>query len=231
MFSNDEIKKKLGFAAVAYVEDGMTIGAGTGTTAFWFLQALGEKIRSGLSVRAVPTSSQTEEVLHTYSVPVKYLNDVEKIDLVIDGADEIDPDFNLIKGGGGAHLQEKMVAAAADRMLVMADASKLVQQLGKFPLPLEVIPFGWKPVARRIEKEFGIKTAIRQKTNNVFISDQGHYILDCHFGKIDEPKELHAWLNQLPGVVENGLFLGMASATLIGYPDGRIALTEKNKSR
>ncbi len=227
MLSTDEIKQQLGRAAAGYVESGMTIGAGTGSTAYWFLLSLGEKIREGMQVRAVPTSKQTESLLAEHNVPVVGLNEVDKIDLVLDGADEIDPSFRLIKGGGGAHLQEKMVAAAADRMIVLADAGKLVQTLGKFPLPVEVIPFGYRQVQKSIERAFGIPVRLREKNGSVFVSDHGHYILDCHFGAIEEPEQLHAWLNQTPGVVDNGLFLHYASATLVGYPDGSIVYTEK----
>ncbi|GAO43400.1 ribose-5-phosphate isomerase RpiA [Flavihumibacter petaseus] len=225
MLSNDDIKKNLGFAAADYVSSGMTIGAGTGTTAYWFLQALGEKVKQGLDVVAVPTSTATANLLIENNVPLKTLNEVDKIDLVLDGADEIDPAFRLIKGGGGAHLQEKMVAAAADRMIVLADASKLVSQLGRFPLPVEVVPFGYRQVQQKIAKTYGIDVTVREKFGAPFISDHGHYILDCHFGTIADPLNLHAWLNQIPGVVENGLFLQYATATLIGYPDGNIIFT------
>ena len=227
MFSSDDIKKKLGYAAAEYVDNGMTIGAGTGTTAYWFLQALAAKIKNGLSVEAVPTSAQTARVLREQGVPLKELNEVDTIDLVIDGADEIDPAFNLIKGGGAAHLQEKMVAAASKKMLVLADESKLVSVLGAFPLPVEVIPYGSRQVARRINEKYGIEPRLRLKEGKPLVTDHGHHILDCPFGKIEHLHAVHAWLNQVPGVVENGLFLGYATATLIGYKDGTLVYTEK----
>ena len=227
MFSSDDIKKKLGYAAADYVQNGMTIGAGTGTTAYWFLQALAAKIKDGLEVVAVPTSAQTARVLREQAVPLKDLNEVDSIDLVIDGADEIDPAFNLIKGGGAAHLQEKMVAAAAKKMLVLADESKLVAVLGKFPLPVEVIPYGYRQVAKKIREKYGIETILRLRDGKPLITDHGHNILDCHFQKIEHLHAVHAWLNQVPGVVDNGLFLGYATATLIGYKGGALVYTEK----
>ncbi|MFT4022802.1 MAG: ribose-5-phosphate isomerase RpiA [Flavihumibacter sp.] len=227
MFSSDDIKKKLGYAAAGYVVNGMTIGAGTGTTAYWFLQALAERIREGLQVVAVPTSAQTARVLQEQGVPMKDLNEVDSIDLVIDGADEIDPGFHLIKGGGAAHLQEKMVAAAARSMLVLADESKLVNQLGRFPLPVEVIPCGSRQVGKKIKEKYGIEAALRIKDGKPVVTDHGHHILDCSFGRIEHLHAVHAWINQVPGVVENGLFLGYATATLIGYKNGSLLYTEK----
>src|SRR5436190_2476825 len=161
MLTADQIKKQVGFEAAKRIENGMNIGAGTGSTAYWFIQALGDRVKSGLSCKVVPTSTQTERLLNELHIPVIELNSVATLDIVVDGADEIDQQLQLIKGGGGALLQEKMVAAASRELLILADQSKLVPQLGKFPLPLEVIPFGWKQVQRHIRETYLVECTLR----------------------------------------------------------------------
>jgi ribose 5-phosphate isomerase A len=222
MLSANDIKKKIGEEAAKLVKPGMTIGIGTGTTAHWLILSLGKSVQEGLDIRCVPTSSGTVKLAEENKLPLVTLNDIESIDLTIDGADEIDPQLQLIKGGGGALLQEKMVAAASKQMIVIADHTKLVKQLGAFALPVEVIPFGWKQVERHLQKLYSIPTALRLKDGKPLITDHGHYILDCHFGQIADARSLHASLNTIPGVVDNGLFIGIATGTLIGYPDGRV---------
>lgn len=222
MLSANDIKREVGIEAAKLIKPGMVAGIGTGTTAYYLIVSLAQLVREGMDVRCVPTSKETERLLKENNIPVAGLNDVESIDITIDGADEIDPQLQLIKGGGGALLQEKMVAAASRQMIVIADHTKLVKQLGAFPLPVEVIPFGWKQVQRYIQQLYPIEVTRRTKENRAFVTDHGHYILDCHFGHIPDARSLHATLNTIPGVVENGLFIGMATGTMIGYPDGRV---------
>lgn len=229
MLTPDQIKEKVGWAAAQLVKDGMTIGAGTGSTTFWFIQALGVMVEGGLRCRAVATSAHTHELLTIQNIPVIELNDVDKLDLVIDGADEIDEALQLIKGGGGALLREKMVAFAGNYYVIIADNSKLVHQLGFFPLPIEVIPFGYKQVKRCIENKYGIKVALRVKAGQTYLTDNQNYILDLALNQIHDLKTVQSFLKSIPGVVEDGLFLDMAHEAIIGYPNGELR-NLKNKS-
>lgn len=218
----EEIKKRAAVQAMDFVQPGLTIGIGTGSTVYWFIQELAKKVQQGLVCQCVPTSVATRQLAVQLGIPMMELNDVEKIDITIDGADEIDHQLRLIKGGGGALLQEKMVAAASAKLVIIADNNKLVKQLGAFPLPVEVIPYGWKQVQRRIGGFYNIPVSLRMKDEKIFISDHGHYILDCRFAKIKKPEIIAAELNALPGVVENGLFIKMASIAIIADPEGNI---------
>lgn len=222
MSSNEQAKQLIGRKAVELVRPNMTLGIGTGSTAYWFIMALAEKINAGLNCRGVPTSHQTKELMQQHGIPVIELNDVDFIDLTIDGADEVNHQLQLIKGGGGALLQEKMVAAASRQFIIIADENKYVSTLGKFPLPVEVVPYGWKQTRRKIEQLGCKQVKLREQGGDIFISDHGHYILDCYFHQIEDPSVLHAQLNDIPGLVENGLFLGMANRALIGQADGEI---------
>ena len=222
MLSANDIKRKVGEQAAQLLKPGMIAGIGTGSTAYWLLIALGKQVQEGLSIRCVPTSRETARLATEQQIPLIELNDAPVIDITIDGADEIDPQGQLIKGGGGALLQEKMVAAASRRFVIIADHTKLVDQLGAFPLPVEVIPFGWKQVQRRIEQLYQVKSVLRLKDHQPLVTDHGHYILDCHFNQIPDAPALNISLNTIPGVVDNGLFIGMATGTIIGYPDGNI---------
>lgn len=222
MLTANDIKKKVGEQAAGLIKPGMTAGIGTGSTAYWLLMALGKKVQEGLTIRCVPTSRETARLATAQQIPLVELNDTAAIDITIDGADEIDPQGQLIKGGGGALLQEKMVAAASRQLVIIADHTKLVQQLGAFPLPVEVIPFGWKQVQRRIREIYHVDSSLRIKDNQPLITDHGHYILDCHFEQISDAFTLNVTLNTMPGVVDNGLFIKMATSTIIGYPDGTI---------
>jgi ribose 5-phosphate isomerase A len=225
MLSANDIKKKVGEEAARLIKPGMIAGIGTGTTAYWLIMSLGKMAQEGMDIRCVPTSKETARLAEENHIPLTTLNEVDSIDITIDGADEIDPQLQLIKGGGGALLQEKMVAAASKQMIVIADQTKLVKHLGAFPLPVEVIPFGWKQVQRHIRQLYPIQITLRTKDNEPLVTDHGHYILDCHFGQITDARSLHTILNSIPGVVDNGLFIGMATGTLIGYPDGRVELS------
>jgi ribose 5-phosphate isomerase A len=222
MLTANDIKRKVGEQAAQLVKPGMTAGIGTGSTAYWLLMALGEKVRQGLPIRCVPTSRETARLASEQQIPLITLNEAAVIDITIDGADEIDPQLQLIKGGGGALLQEKMVAAASRQLVIIADHTKLVSQLGAFPLPVEVIPLGWKQVQRHIEALYSIQSSLRTKDNQPLVTDHGHYILDCHFNQIADAPALNIALNTMPGVVDNGLFIKMATGTIIGYPDGSV---------
>lgn len=220
MLSSEEIKQLVAKQAAQVVTNNMTIGIGSGSTVYWLIMELGQRIRQGLFFRAVPTSKKTAALAAQQNIPLADLNSVDRIDLTIDGADEIDPHLQLIKGGGGALLQEKMVGAASRELLIIADHTKLVEQLGKFPLPLDVIPFGWKQVQRRMQESYHIEATLRMKDAEPFVTDHGNYILDCHFQQIEHADKLTYELNGIPGVTENGLFINMADLAVIGYPDG-----------
>lgn len=221
MLTQNEIKQLVAEQAAQLVTNNMTVGIGTGSTVYWLIIELGIRVRNGLFFRAIPTSKKTAALCAQQNIPLAELNDVTAIDITIDGADEIDPNLQLIKGGGGALLQEKMVAAASRELFILADESKLVPQLGKYPLPIEVIPFGWKQVQRRIQATWHVKASLRIQDGKPFLSDHGNYILDCPFERIEQPGMLTYELNAIPGVVDNGLFVNMANFVLIGYSDGR----------
>lgn len=222
MLTKEEIKKLAAEQALQFVQPGMTIGVGTGSTVYWFIQALARLVQEGFVCRCVPTSNASNELAKQLGLPMLVLNDVTQIDVTIDGADEIDPLLRLIKGGGAALLQEKMVAAASDRLIIIADHSKFVQKLGAFPLPVEVIPYGWKQVQRHIQSVYKINTVLRMKNEEALVTDHGHYILDCHYLQINDPQKLTVALNMIPGVVENGLFIKMATAAIIADENGKI---------
>ena len=225
--SRVEIKKKVGKYAADLVKPGMIIGIGSGSTVYWLIEELGQRVKQGLHIAAVPTSIQTSKLARKAAIPVADLNDIESLVLTIDGADEIDPKGRLIKGGGGALLQEKIVAAASKELIVIADSSKLVQQLGKFPLPVEVIQFGYKQVEQNIIAAGHCrKISLRKNANEVFVTDQGHYILDCYYEKITDPETLNRALHLIPGVVETGLFVNMANKAIIGYEDGNVQMID-----
>lgn len=226
MLSKEQIKEKVGYEAAQRVKNGMTIGAGTGSTAYWFIQALGNRIKDGLSCRAVPTSLKTSQLLLQQNIPVIELNAVNTLDLVVDGADELDAKLQLIKGGGGALLQEKMVAFSTSRYIIIADESKLVENLGRFPLPVEVIPYGYRMVQDRLESRFGEVVSLRKNGETPFETDHHNYILDIAFQRIPNPAEVAAFLKTIPGMVEHGLFLHMANEAIIGYANGEIKTLE-----
>ncbi|MBD0254742.1 MAG: ribose-5-phosphate isomerase RpiA [Cytophagales bacterium] len=209
--------------AVEFVQEGMVVGLGTGSTAYWAIQRLGQRVKEGLRIRAIATSLRSETLARELGIPIISFADVQSIDLAIDGADEADPANNLVKGGGGSLLREKIVAAASRTFIVVVDESKLVPQLGAFPLPVEVVPFGWEVTAKTCAG-LGCTPTLRMAENQPFVSDNGNYILDCAFGTIAEPATLAVRLNAIPGVVENGLFLGMAGKLVIGRPDGTCTL-------
>lgn len=220
---------------VEFVEDGMKVGLGTGSTAAWMVRCLGERVRDeGLRIVGVPTSTRTADLAQKVGVPITTLDDAKWLDITIDGADEFDPDLALIKGGGGALLQEKIVATASDQMIVISDASKKVEQLGAFPLPVEVIGFGWQTSKALIEETLvgldvlGQDVTLRLNGDAPYVTDEGNYILDLHLHRIGNPRQLGLVLNQIPGVVENGLFVDICDVVVIGHGDGRVEVHDIN---
>ncbi|MBR0937867.1 ribose-5-phosphate isomerase RpiA [Bradyrhizobium jicamae] len=222
----DALKRQAAARALEEVRDGMKLGLGTGSTAKHFVELLGEKVRTGLKVVGVPTSEVTRADAIRCGVPLTTLDDIDHLDLTVDGADEIDPALNLIKGGGGALLREKIVAAASDRMIVIADESKWVEVLGRFPLPVEVIPFGLAATRAAMARAFAQSGAsgemvIRQgKDGHAFVTDGGHWIIDAHLGRIGDAPRLAALLSVIPGVVEHGLFIGLGTSAVLAGAQG-----------
>ncbi len=224
--SKEELKRAAAAQALEYVENGMQLGLGTGSTAKHFVELLGERVRGGLRVIGVPTSEATRVDAERCGVPLTTLDEIDHLDLTVDGADEIDPSLNLIKGGGGALLREKIVAAASARMVVISDDSKWVDTLGRFPLPVEVIPFGLGATRRALAAAFaqaGVagEISLRQgKDGHAFVTDGGHWIVDAHLGRIPDPPRLAALLSAIPGVVEHGLFIGLAKTAILAGSQG-----------
>jgi len=212
----DQEKQLAARAAVQLVQAGSIVGLGSGSTATYALEYLAERVRGGLKVQGIPTSQKIKQLAEQMHIPLTTLEEHPQVDIDIDGADEIDPQLNLIKGGGGALLREKIIASASRRFVVIAESTKQVARLGKFPLPVEVIPFAQTLLKARIEA-LGAKVALRQYAyGNPFVTDEGHHILDCTFGAIQDPAGLAENLRAMPGVVEHGLFIGMAEIALIG---------------
>jgi len=223
---SDELKAKVGEEAAKLVEDGMKLGMGTGSTAEAFIHALAKRVGDGLDIIGVPTSERTAALCEKLGIALTTLDDAPHLDLTIDGADEIDPALNLIKGGGGALLREKIVASASDRMLVIADHTKLVDPLGAFPLPVEVNLFGRRATWLALEKtcrELGIEgdLALREDgQGGPYVTDGGHHIIDASFGRIADPAALSEALLRIPGVVEHGLFTGLATRAIVATQTG-----------
>src|SRR5713226_5430280 len=214
--ANEEEKKAAGRAAAKLARAGDIVGLGTGSTAYFAVVALGERVKAGLKIIGIPTSVHTADLARALGIPLTTLDEHPEIDITIDGADEVDPKLNLIKGGGGALLREKIVASASKKMVVVADSTKIVPALGKFPLPVEIIDFA-RPVIEKKIAALGATTKLRTKPDGQpFITDNGNQILDCNFGKIDDPPALARSLSDMPGVVEHGLFIGLAKLALVG---------------
>ena len=229
----DDAKTAASRRALDWVEDGMRLGLGTGSTAAIFVELLAERVREeGWSIKCVPTSSRTRDLARSLDLHVTDLDEIGWLDLTVDGADEFDPQLNLIKGGGGALLQEKIVATASDKMLVIADDSKQVADLGKFPLPVEVVKFGWETTRAIIEDVLGesevagSQVTMRMDGKSPYVTDEGHYLLDLHTMRIPSPKVLGLMLNQIAGVVEHGMFIDIADAVIVGLDDGSARIFE-----
>jgi ribose 5-phosphate isomerase A len=219
--------KKLAAArAVGYIRSGMTVGLGTGSTAYWAIQGIGEQVKNGLSVRAIATSIQSESLARELNIPIVPFSEIDHLDVTIDGADEVDERLNLIKGGGGAMLREKIVASATRFYIIIVDESKLVRQLGKFPLPVEVAPFGWELTFRRLV-ELGGAPRMRMAGDAPFLTDNQHYVLDTSFGLIADPARLHEGVSGITGVMEDGFFIDMADMVIAGLADGDTRVLER----
>jgi ribose 5-phosphate isomerase A len=225
--AQDEAKRAAAAQAIeTYLKDGMIIGLGSGTTSRWFVRILGERVAKGLRVTGVPCSKSTGELAQEVGVPLANLNDVGQLDLTIDGADEIDGKGRMIKGGGANLLWEKIVASTSNKMVCIVDESKLVETLGRFPLSIEVVPFGWRSTERHLRKLFGEtglgnpKIGMRGGFDTPLTTDSGHYLLDCHLEEIPDPESLADKLNKITGVVEHGLFLGIATDAVVGHASG-----------
>ena len=218
---SESAKKMAGEKAAEYVQDGHVVGLGTGSTAYFAIVRLAEMVADGLSIRGIPTSESSAELARERHIPLIDFSEAARIDVTIDGADEIDGDFNLIKGGGGALLREKIVAAATSTQIIVADDSKVKKTLGAFPLPVETTSFGWDMTRRHIE-QLGCQPQIRSLDGEAFVTDNGNLILDCPFECIDEPGKLESELRSIPGVVECGLFVGLTNKVVLGNADGSI---------
>lgn len=233
--SADTFKQQAAAEAIKLVRPGMTLGLGTGSTAAKFVDLLGAKVADGLQIICVPTSQATATQAAGLSIPLTNLDDMPYLDLTIDGTDEVDKELQLIKGGGGALLREKIVAAASERMVVIADSSKLVGKLGKFPLPIEVVSFGLaatRSLIRVLAAEVGCEGDVVLRAaadGSTFKTDGGNLILDCSFGAIDDPDRLADALALVPGVVDHGLFLGLADMVIIAGPDGVTILEDESE--
>lgn len=214
-------KKIVGDKAAEYIKNGMKVGLGTGSTASYAIQAIGELVKNGLEVTCFPTSVASGMLAESLSIPLMEEHEVVRLDITIDGADEVDSNKNLIKGGGGALLREKIVGSVTDQYIIIVDDSKIVTQLGAFSVPIEVVPFAWEITAHHIE-ELGGETTLREADDGFFRTDNGNFILDADFGLIDDPVSLEIELNMIPGVVCNGLFIEMADVIISANNDGEI---------
>lgn len=216
----EDLKRIAALAALDHVRDGDVVGLGTGSTARHLILGLADRVRAGLRITGVPTSRATAELARQSGIPLIETEDTWAIDVAIDGADQVDPQLNLIKGGGGALLKEKIVAAAARQLIIVVDHTKRVPVLGNpMPLPIEVVPFGWGSTARQLEA-LGTRAVIRQRDGQFFKTEAGHYIVDLHLARIDDPAALEILLNGIPGVVETGLFVDRTDLLIVGTPHG-----------
>jgi len=222
-------KQIAGEKAVEFIKDKMTVGLGTGSTASFTIKKLGEMIKSGLDIKCVSTSNETTSLAVSLGIPLVSIDDIDEIDLTIDGADEIDPQFNGIKGGGGALLFEKIVAASSKKIIWVVDSTKMVKKLGKYPVPLEILPFGYKQTFKKLDL-LGYNPIVRSKNNKMFLTDSNNYIIDLHLERIDDPVKLEKELNMIPGVIENGLFVNMTDNVVVGRDGNTEVLKNERKA-
>lgn len=221
-----ESKRIAAEKAADYITDGMVVGLGTGSTAYWAIQKIGTRVQHGLNIRAIATSVHSEKLARELGICLIPFSEIDEIDITIDGADEVDDDFHLIKGGGGALLREKIVASASKRLIIVVDESKLVNRLGKFPLPIEIVKFGYEMTIRKLDK-LGCHSKLRMLDDKRYETDNGNYMVDCDFKSIEKPLELHSTINQIPGIVDNGLFVNMTRHVIVGHQDGSVQELEK----
>jgi len=221
------MKKMAAEKAVEHVDNGMVIGLGTGSTVKYAIKKLGEMVNTGLKIEGIPTSLRTKKLATEYNIPLVDLNDYTEIDLTIDGADEVDSNLNLIKGGGGALTREKIIAYHSKKEIIVIDETKVVKKLGiDSPVPVEATKYGWNATKKTL-KELGCTAELRTIMDEVYITDNSNYILDCDFGKINEPETLEKEINSIPGVIENGLFIDLVDEVIVGSKQGIITLEER----
>ena len=221
------VKQAAAEEAVTYIKSGMTIGLGTGSTTYFAIKKIGARVaEEGLQIRAIATSERSEALAKELNIPIVGFEDFNELDITIDGADEVDENLNLIKGGGGALLREKIVSMQTRKNIIVVDESKLVTHLGRFPLPVEVVPFALTVVNKKMQ-QLGCTTTLRKAEGETYITDNQNYILDCHFGKITNPAALHETINDITGVVDNGLFIQRASLVIAAYGNGTVKTFKK----
>jgi ribose 5-phosphate isomerase A len=218
-------KKQAAEKAVQFIEDGMTVGLGTGSTVYWAIHKIAQRVSDGLTIRAVATSESSEQLARQLGIRIVPFSEIDQIDITIDGADEVSPEFDLIKGGGGALLREKIVASNSKQFIVIIDESKQVGKLGHFPLPVEIVPFAANLTINKI-RALGCHPQIRIKDGKTYISDNGNLIIDCDFKEILQPERLSIQLNSIPGVVENGLFVQLPNRLVVGYVNGTVKVKD-----
>jgi ribose 5-phosphate isomerase A len=229
--ANQNEKELAGRAAAELVTSGNVVGLGTGSTAYFAVVALGERVKAGLKIVGIPTSTATADLARAVGIQLSTLNEHPEIDITIDGADEIDPNMRLIKGGGGALLREKIIASASRKLVLVADSTKLVPVLGKFPLPVEIIPFARAVLEKKITA-LGARCKLRARADGTpFVTDEGHHILDCSFEKIADPPALARALSDMPGIVEHGLFIGLAKMALVGKGSSVVEIRPKSAAQ
>ncbi|MEI6222809.1 MAG: ribose-5-phosphate isomerase RpiA [bacterium] len=226
--SQEELKKLAAEKAVESIKSGMLVGLGTGSTVKYALLKIGQLVKEGLSIQCIATSQATEKIALEQGITLTDFSKITSLDLTIDGADEINHDFHLIKGGGGALFREKIVAQASKKMIVITDEKKLVRRLGVFPLPIEIVAFGWETTVKRLESLCS-KVVVRKKEDTTVVTDNGNFIADCHFSIINDPVTLHQQLKMLTGVVETGLFTTEATSAVIGKADGTVEVLKRAK--
>lgn len=224
-------KQAAGYRAAEWVQDGMVVGLGTGSTAYYAIEKIGEMVSNGLHIQAIATSKASEELALKYNIPLITAGEVQRLDLAIDGADEFDSKLALIKGGGGALLREKLVALNSDRFIVIADSGKRVEHLGKFKLPIEIVPFCYEWTLGQLQARYPVEFQLRMNGSDRYVTDNGNYIVDAAFGQIESPLDLSTELKSMAGVVEHGLFVNIADLVIVGYEDGRTEVIESCSSK